>query len=294
MNLNKLTFCSKRQDGRRRTTEHGGETLAARRSPKGPYGAEKSPTHYLLPLSVPNSSFSSPSLSPHRSTGDIFATHHGSPQVFQVWSAPELAPSDMMPHPHQMSFESNAYSVDSSPVHNPRISIGHNVTSPSGPRLSTDTPTARRDTSSQSNVHPLPRPPAAAVPSQSAAPSPKVTAKPERVKSRWKKGKLLGRGTFGSVYVGSNRYVLIIKLCISSVYCYEELLIIFFPLYRETGALCAMKEVELVPDDPKSTECIRQLEQVGERWANLLLLNSDKFLNTINMLTLSLANVAGN
>jgi serine/threonine protein kinase len=31
--------------------------------------------------------------------------------------------------------------------------------------------------------------------------------------------------------------------------------------YRETGALCAMKEVELLPDDPKSTECIKQLQQ---------------------------------
>lgn len=33
-------------------------------------------------------------------------------------------------------------------------------------------------------------------------------------------------------------------------------------LTRETGALCALKEVELLPDDPKSAESIRQLEQV--------------------------------
>lgn len=33
--------------------------------------------------------------------------------------------------------------------------------------------------------------------------------------------------------------------------------------HRETGALCAMKEVELFPDDPKCAECIKQLEQVG-------------------------------
>lgn len=31
---------------------------------------------------------------------------------------------------------------------------------------------------------------------------------------------------------------------------------------RKTGALCAMKEVELLPDDPKSAECIKQLQQV--------------------------------
>ena len=32
--------------------------------------------------------------------------------------------------------------------------------------------------------------------------------------------------------------------------------------YRETGALCAMKEIELFPDGPKSAECIKQLQQV--------------------------------
>ena len=34
---------------------------------------------------------------------------------------------------------------------------------------------------------------------------------------------------------------------------------------RNTGALCAMKEVNLVPDDPKSAESIKQLEQVRIR-----------------------------
>jgi hypothetical protein len=36
---------------------------------------------------------------------------------------------------------------------------------------------------------------------------------------------------------------------------------IFIP-YRETGALCAMKEAEIFSDDPKSAESIKQLEQV--------------------------------
>jgi hypothetical protein len=31
---------------------------------------------------------------------------------------------------------------------------------------------------------------------------------------------------------------------------------------RVTGASCAMKEVNIIPDDPKSAECIKQLEQV--------------------------------
>lgn len=35
-----------------------------------------------------------------------------------------------------------------------------------------------------------------------------------------------------------------------------------FCFHSETGGLCAMKEVDVIPDDPKSSECIRQLEQV--------------------------------
>ncbi|KAL6553774.1 hypothetical protein OROMI_019447 [Orobanche minor] len=54
------------------------------------------------------------------------------------------------------------------------------------------------------------------------------------IRSQWKKGKLIGRGTFAIVYVGSN---------------------------RETGDLCAMKEVEILPEDVKSKERMRQLQQ---------------------------------
>lgn len=43
-----------------------------------------------------------------------------------------------------------------------------------------------------------------------------------------------------------------------------------FVICSETGALCAMKEVELFPDDPKSAECIKQLEQVTSRRDNAL------------------------
>jgi hypothetical protein len=34
------------------------------------------------------------------------------------------------------------------------------------------------------------------------------------------------------------------------------------PMYRHTGALCAMKEVNIIPDDAKSVESLKQLEQV--------------------------------
>ncbi|KAI3500503.1 hypothetical protein L1887_36325 [Cichorium endivia] len=85
-------------------------------------------------------------------------------------------------------------------------------------------------------VHPLPLPPGIFSPVSSSPP--RINFKPESIpilkQNQWRKGKLIGRGTFGSVYVGSN---------------------------RETGALCAMKEVEICRDDPKSAECIKQLEQ---------------------------------
>lgn len=67
-----------------------------------------------------------------------------------------------------------------------------------------------------SEVHPLPLPPGASLPSPSVPPSPSllspqpaVTPKQESqpIKGQWQKGKLIGRGTFGSVYVATNRYI---------------------------------------------------------------------------------------
>ncbi|KAE8715510.1 Mitogen-activated protein kinase kinase kinase YODA [Hibiscus syriacus] len=91
------------------------------------------------------------------------------------------------------------------------------------------------------NAHPLPLPPGAFQSSQSPKPLPSpvpkhISEKPiaTSIISQWKKGRLLGRGTYGSVYEATN---------------------------RETGALCAMKEVDIIPDDPKSVECVKQLEQ---------------------------------
>ncbi|XP_057527939.1 mitogen-activated protein kinase kinase kinase YODA-like [Amaranthus tricolor] len=94
--------------------------------------------------------------------------------------------------------------------------------------------------------HRLPLPPVA-IPSpspfshgNSAATSPSVPRSPARGDNlpsptlRWKKGRLLGRGTFGHVYLGFN---------------------------SETGEMCAMKEVTLFSDDPKSKESAKQLQQ---------------------------------
>ncbi|KAK7279925.1 hypothetical protein RJT34_24986 [Clitoria ternatea] len=75
--------------------------------------------------------------------------------------------------------------------------------------------------------------------SNSAATSPSMPRSPARADnptsgSRWKKGKLLGRGSFGHVYLGFN---------------------------SESGEMCAMKEVTLFSDDPKSKESAKQLMQ---------------------------------
>ncbi|GAY34821.1 hypothetical protein CUMW_284660, partial [Citrus unshiu] len=75
--------------------------------------------------------------------------------------------------------------------------------------------------------------------SNSAATSPSVPRSPGRMEnpvspeSHWKKGKMLGRGTFGHVYVGFN---------------------------SDSGEMCAMKEVTLF-DDAKSKESAKQLMQ---------------------------------
>ncbi|XP_063937827.1 mitogen-activated protein kinase kinase kinase 5 [Daucus carota subsp. sativus] len=214
-------------------------TLASRRSPGRPYGTEMTRNNKLnVPLSIPASSFSSPSLSPANNFSETLASHHLSPPAFHNWSAPELHSPDMIlghAHPYQ-PFEKTGISADNSPIHIQKMNFGHSSISPQGVvsplnRKPADTSTTRRDSSNQTNVHPLPLPPPASTASQSVL-SPKFAAK--QGKSHWNKGKLIGRGTFGSVYVGSD---------------------------RETGALCAMKEVELVPGDEKSAECIRQLEQ---------------------------------
>ncbi|XP_047951506.1 mitogen-activated protein kinase kinase kinase 5-like [Salvia hispanica] len=88
-----------------------------------------------------------------------------------------------------------------------------------------------RESFCHANVHTLPLPPGTPLSSTSHLSGAK---QPSPIRSQWQKGKLIGRGTFGSVYVGSN---------------------------RETGALCAMKEVEILPEDVKSQESIRQLQQ---------------------------------
>ncbi|KAJ8764234.1 hypothetical protein K2173_005974 [Erythroxylum novogranatense] len=212
-----------------------------------------------IPRSAPNSPFASPVRSPQRiSNVPELRPFYLMPKASQGCSATETLALDMPALlPSGGHFEYGAYSNESSPLHSPQNrSPRWNPRSPTRPgsplntKLSAEASTARRETTVNLEVHPLPLPPGATAHSTGATVYssgaalqslstviPQVIARqPEStpLKGQWQKGKLIGRGTFGSVYVASN---------------------------RETGALCAMKEAEICPDDPKSAECIKQLQQ---------------------------------
>ncbi|KAL5215352.1 hypothetical protein ABZP36_004504 [Zizania latifolia] len=98
--------------------------------------------------------------------------------------------------------------------------------------------------------HPLPHPPSPSayspLPPSPSAYSPLPPSPPaysslplspttcSQYESQWKKGKLLGSGTFGQVYLGFN---------------------------SQNGQFCAIKEVQVILDDPHSKERLKQLNQ---------------------------------
>ncbi|XP_062096542.1 mitogen-activated protein kinase kinase kinase 3 [Humulus lupulus] len=111
-------------------------------------------------------------------------------------------------------------------------------TSPLHPMLSAmslESPTGKPE-DGKTQCHPLPLPPGSPT-SPSALPTTRscgVTDVTTCTLSKWKKGKLLGRGSFGHVYIGFN---------------------------SEGGQMCAIKEVRLVSDDHTSKESLKQLHQ---------------------------------
>lgn len=131
------------------------------------------------------------------------------------------------------------------------------ATSPLHPRFvgsSLESPNKRLD-DGKSEGHRLPLPPTSPTspPAPSSLPGTRICSSPNRplvvgsnVKnvgvvetsncqvSKWKKGRLLGRGTFGHVYLGFN---------------------------SESGQMCAIKEVKVVADDQSSKESLKQLNQ---------------------------------
>ncbi|XP_076918486.1 mitogen-activated protein kinase kinase kinase 5-like isoform X2 [Bidens hawaiensis] len=146
--------------------------------------------------SAPTTTFTSPTLSPKFSTVDIFDSALAGTREFSM-----LPPSDA--------------STRRSQLHSPPLQSPYLI---------------NRTESNNNNVHPLPLPPSRPVSRHQSLDK----SGGKSTKGQWQKGKLLGHGTFGTVYEATN---------------------------RETGSLCAMKVVDIIPDDPKSSECLRQLEQ---------------------------------
>ncbi|KAL5747511.1 hypothetical protein ACOSP7_024513 [Xanthoceras sorbifolium] len=219
--------------------------------------------------SAPDSSMSSPSRSPMRAFGPeqvlnagfwtgkpysdiaLLGSGHCSSPGSGYNSGHNSVGGDMC----QLFWLHSRCSPECSPIPSPRMTspgpssrIHSGAVTPLHPRAAgavNESPGGRADEGKQQS-HRLPLPPIIISntcpfsPSYSTATSPSVPRSPGRVEnptspgSRWKKGRLLGRGTFGHVYLGFN---------------------------SESGEMCAMKEVALFSDDTKSKESAQQLGQ---------------------------------
>ncbi|XP_020592689.1 mitogen-activated protein kinase kinase kinase 5-like isoform X2 [Phalaenopsis equestris] len=210
-----------------------------------PKSAESITFRLSIPAkSAPTSSFSSPVRSPQRlSNVDVFPSTSGSLQGLQAFSAPEVPSMDIMTGMSpQTSPEKHHGSPDISPLYSPTIKSpipkSKNPSasqSPLHPKMYLENSNAWNDNNMNLNVHPLPLPPGPAVlPQSTFTHQNPIQNEGAAMTNQWQKQRLIGSGTFGNVYRATNRH---------------------------TGALCAMKEVNIIPDDPKSAECLKQLEQ---------------------------------
>ena len=155
----------------------------------------------------------------------------------------------------QLFLQQSRGSPEYSPVPSPRMTspgpssrVHSGAVTPIHPRaggIPTDSQTSWPD---EKQTHRLPLPPVAIsnAPfshSNSAATSPSVPRSPGRADnpaspgSRWKKGKLLGRGTFGHVYVGFNRYISLHRLLTFGP-CMSLTTAIFLYLKSQIGYCC--------------------------------------------------------
>eukprot|EP01018_Ginkgo_biloba_P034733 Gb_12558 [translate_table: standard] len=247
-------------------------------SPKrGFFNNIEAPTHLQIPVngaavgSAPDSSMSSPSRSPMRVYGSeqspssafwatkpypemaLFGSGHCSSPGSGHNSGHNSMGGDMVGQPF---WQQSRGSPECSPIPSPRMTspgpssrVQSGAVTPLHPRAGgagPESPTSWPE-EGKHPCHRLPLPPlsisnaslyaasCSASATSSAIPrSPGRADNPPSPGSRWKKGNLLGRGTFGHVYAGLN---------------------------NESGKMCAMKEVTLFSDDPKSKESVKQLGQ---------------------------------
>nr|GMC64615.1 mitogen-activated protein kinase kinase kinase YODA-like [Ipomoea batatas] len=131
--------------------------------------------------------------------------------------------------------------VSQSPVHSRAPTTNSSPRHPHSGGANLDSPTGRTD-EWKSECHRLPLPPGSPTLIPGSPTSPSTLSNPRTFfaegsngnLSKWKKGRLLGRGTFGHVYLGFN---------------------------SENGQMCAIKEVRVAADDRTSKECLKQLNQ---------------------------------
>ncbi|RWR72213.1 Protein kinase domain-containing protein [Cinnamomum micranthum f. kanehirae] len=211
--------------------------------------------------SAPDSSLSSPCRSPMRgvcpeqsTSSDLDVSSLGSGPCSNTGLGHNSIRGEMT---GRLLWQQRKGSTECSPIPSPKIKspgpssrIQSGTVTPLHPRAgggaALDSPTNCPDDGKLTS-HRLPLPPITIYksspysPSNSAAmissPAPRSPGRaeiPTSPGSYWKKGKLIGRGTFGHVYVGFN---------------------------SESGEMCAMKEVTLFPDDAKSRESAKQLMQ---------------------------------
>ncbi|KAL8170417.1 hypothetical protein V2J09_022221 [Rumex salicifolius] len=238
----------------------------AKRRPLGKHVTNlQIPSHGAF-CSAPDSSMSSPSRSPLRvfsneqAMNTAFWANRPYPDVNLVGSSHCSSPGSGQNSGYNsigdtsgpLFWQPSRGSPEYSPVPSPRMAspgpgsrVQSGAVTPIHPKAGIDGPASWADDGKQQS-HRLPLPPVT-IPNSSpfshgnsAATSPSIPRSPARTEnptspgSHWKKGKLLGRGTFGHVYVGFN---------------------------SETGEMCAMKEVTLFSDDAKSKESAKQLQQ---------------------------------
>ncbi|KAJ7004101.1 mitogen-activated protein kinase kinase kinase YODA isoform X1 [Populus alba x Populus x berolinensis] len=226
--------------------------------------------HRVAFFSAPDSSMSSPSRSPMRAFGTEQVINNGF-WAGKTYSDIGVLGSGQCSSPGsgynsgqnsiggdmsgQLLWPNSRCSPECSPLPSPRMTspgpssrIHSGAVTPLHPRaagVTIESPTSRPDDGKQQS-HRLPLPPITISnnhpfsPTYSASTSPSVPRSPSRMENptssgtRWQKGRMLGRGSFGDVYLGFN---------------------------RERGEMCAMKEVALFSDDAKSKESAQQLGQ---------------------------------
>lgn len=152
--------------------------------------------------SAPTSVFSSPNGSPRRlDSMDLFPSFLAF-QEFQhnhVGCYSKVSPTRTMPSPDPSPLPGT---IHPNP-HSSHKSLNRTVF-PSHHKLVSESYAERPEIS----AHPLPLPPGAIPPPQSTMQPQHVIEQPSisSFTGQWIKGKLIGRGTFGSVYLATNRY----------------------------------------------------------------------------------------